>query len=34
VFIKKNVPALAFYKNDGWEPDVIFGDYVMMKRAI
>ena len=31
---QKNVPALAFYKNDGWEPDVIFADYVMMKRAI
>jgi len=31
---QKNLPALEFYKKDGWEPDVIFGDYVMMKRYI
>lgn len=31
---QKNLPAIEFYKNDDWEPDVIFGDYVMMKRNI
>jgi ribosomal protein S18 acetylase RimI-like enzyme len=30
----KNVPALEFYKNEGWQSDVIFGDYVMMKRPV
>ncbi|HCT7987719.1 TPA: GNAT family N-acetyltransferase [Serratia liquefaciens] len=30
----KNVPALEFYKNDGWESDVVFGDYLMMKRSL
>lgn len=30
----KNSPAVEFYKNDGWEPDVVFGDYLMMKRSL
>lgn len=30
----KNVAALEFYKSDGWESDVIFGDYLMMKRSL
>lgn len=31
---QKNTSALKFYENDGWEHDIIFGDYLMMKRNI
>lgn len=31
---QENVAAVEFYKNDGWESDVAFGEYLMMKRSL